>query len=392
MLIRPYLIAHRLIPQLTWGGTYIASHKKIEDESVKSMMIGQSYELTGTSSLSSVERSGKLPVEIADSKLGDVVEVVGDRSSLFSLPSLIDQDPEHVLGKKVSSAHKKMPLLIKFTQAKGNSFQVHVHPGAEFNHWKPKPESWYFFEKGKVTLGLKKPLNVEAYKKVCKEIEMKANELASSVKGKGLSISEARKELASFITQYSPYQYVNELTVDAGTIVDLSAGGIHHSWEEGAEIQNGNIVYEVQVDVMDNECTLRSFDKGKIGDDGSLRPIHINEYFQALDIDEVHNDPMMYMKKSIVVPSDGIEKIPLFETLHYSACEFSFAKEYTGSECTTDAQQSFHHLFVKRGDISIQAGSTTLFVGQGNSVFIPACTGAYTLRTDTTAQVIKTWM
>lgn len=293
MNICPYLIVPKLIPQPTWGGDYIANYKGITNPKILSMKIGQSYELFSGTMLSTVTDPRDLPIEIGDPKTGKTVDVIGDTSTMFSLQSLIDQDPEAVLGKAYLEKYgPKMQILIKFTQAKGNSFQVHVRPGQQLGHWKPKPESWYYFEQGRATLGLKDPTpkRLTEYRQICLEIQARVKGLGERVKNKEISHEDAQYEIASFIQEHSPYDYVNMIDVPKGSVIDLSNGGIHHSWEEGADIPLGNILYEVQVDVMDDDCTLRSFDKGKMAEDGSIRPIHIDDYFSALDSDPQRNE------------------------------------------------------------------------------------------------------
>lgn len=392
MIIKPYLLVPKLIPQPTWGGPYIATFKNLDPKVFGELLIGQSYELATDSTLSTVFRSTLLPIEIGSASDGSTQEVIGDKSTMFSLQALIDANPVGVLGKRVCERQKGIcQVLIKFTQAKGNSFQVHTRQGVSLGNWKPKPESWYFFEKGKVTLGLKRPIGVDQYKQACKDIELKANEISTAVREKGMRIEAARKELADYISAHSPFVHVNELTVEPQTVVDLSEGGIHHSWEEGVEIPEGNIVYEVQLNVMDKDCTLRSFDKGKISDDGSLRPIHIDDYFSALDIDEQRNDPARYMRNPVMHSDKGCETGILFDSLHYKSSLITFSKEYRGAHATTVPEESFHHLFVKEGNIEVQTKNGTLNVNKGASVFIPALTGEYTLRSKEKALVIKTW-
>ncbi len=392
MIIKPYLLVPKLIPQPTWGGTYIADFKGLDPAIFGSLLIGQSYELATDSTLSTVLRSSLLPIEIGTASDGSTQEVMGDKSTCFSLQALIESDPEGVLGKRVAEIHKnRMQLLIKFTQAKGNSFQVHVRPGVILGNWKPKPESWYFFEKGKVTLGLRRPIELDAYKQACKDIEIKAGQISERIKDKSQSVELGRRELQDFISTHSPFAFVNELTVEPQTIVDLSAGGIHHSWEEGDEIPNGNIVYEVQLNVMDKECTLRSFDKGKIGDDGSLRPVHVDDYFTALDTNEARNDPNAYMRLPMMHGDTGVDVASLFDSLHYKSSLISISREYHGNQTTTQQKESFHHIFVKDGDIEVQTKYGTLNAAKGSSVFVPANVGEYTVRTTDKALVIKTW-
>lgn len=390
MTIQPYLLVPKVIPQPTWGGTYIYEFKHLPKECAQ-LAIGQSYELSSQSKFSTVSNSIGLPVEIGVAADGSTQEVIGDPHSMISLQELIDENPEGVLGKHVVQTHgNTMKVLIKFTQAKGNSFQVHVRPGFAVGNWKPKPESWYFFEKGKVTLGIQKQARLQEYKDVCLGIEALSNSLSSKVKEKSLSIQQAREQLSAYIKLHSPFDFVQELLLEKESIVDLSAGGIHHSWEEGEEIPQGNIVYEVQLNVMDNECTLRSFDKGKIADDGTVRSVNINDYFLALDSDEKKNEVSSYMRLPVYENKEGAECAQLFSTLNYSSQLLKIAGEYQ-MNMGPDGQ-SFHHLFVKSGMIELHTGNVSLFISQGASVFVPASTGTYTLITKGVAQVIKTWV
>ena len=55
-------------------------------------------------------------------------------------------------------------------------------------------------------------------------------------------------------------------------------------------IADGNLVYEVQVDVPDDRCSMRGFDKGKVLDDGSLRPTHVADYLATIEQDPAHTE------------------------------------------------------------------------------------------------------
>lgn len=352
MEIKPYLVVPKMIPQPTWGGDYIATFKQRSDEKLHTP-IGQSYELSSESMLTSVTDSRDLPIELGDPSTGKTTAVIGDTNSLFSLQSLIDVNPVDVVGQPYLTARgNAMDILIKFTQAKGNSFQVHIKPGQTVGHWKAKPESWYFFEPGKATLGLKDPTpeRLAAYKQTCQAILRVMEHLSDEVKMGVKTPGQAKVDAATYITTHSPFEYVHEINVPKDAVIDLSTGGIHHSWEEGESIPEGNIVYEVQLNVMDTDCTLRSFDKGKIGDGGKIRPIHIDEYFQALDIDPVRNDGPALMGNA----SDDV----LFDTPYYKTRR---------STTLISIPDSFQHVFVKEGVLEI-AGLT---VRKGASVFIP---------------------
>ena len=117
----------------------------------KGKKIGQSYELYGKS---------KLAVNITDSsdkKFTPEFSFLQIRDAEFiTLSDLVKENPADMLGEKVYTQFGEMPLLIKFTQALGNSFQLHIKPDQQSEKWQPKAESWYYFEKGLLTFGIKK--------------------------------------------------------------------------------------------------------------------------------------------------------------------------------------------------------------------------------------------
>ena len=138
---RPYLIIPYLIEQPTWGGEYICKKKGwLEKQQLKGKKIGQSYELYSKTLLAA--------------------NVTSSIDNGFFI------DTKNTIPVSLFREDKPFPL-IKFTQAKGNSFQLHIPQGVTDSHWHPKAESWYFFEKGKITFGIKQGKNMSQYKEVC---------------------------------------------------------------------------------------------------------------------------------------------------------------------------------------------------------------------------------
>lgn len=332
MVKKPYLIIPFLVEQPTWGGEYICEKKGwLHKEGLMGKKVGQSYELYDRSLLATTITSSSDP--------------------LFG-PEVQDSIP-------ISHFAEERPFpLIKFTQAKGNSFQLHAKPESRGPYWQPKAESWYYFENGKITFGIKKGADIAEYKTTCFEIEKKMKELSHKVINNNLSLKEAKEEALIFIKEKNPWQFVNVHEVKKRDIVDLSGGGLHHSWEEDIEAcPMGNVLYEVQQDVMDPVCTIRSFDQGKFKEDGSIREIHIGDYFKYIDLDEKRNT--LTVKENM----DGV----LFNTPYYSLSLFSFTKK-----SIMESSTSFHHLFVQEGEVVITDSlGNGLTVGQGHSCFVP---------------------
>lgn len=350
MIKKPYLVIPFLVEQPTWGGTYICEKKGwLNKEGLSGKKFGQSYELYDRSLLATIITSSDDP-QFSHTVNG-------------TLP--------------VSSFAEDKPFpLIKFTQAKGNSFQLHAMPKSKDPYWQPKAESWYYFEDGKITFGIKKGADINEYKKTCLEIEKKMKELSVLIINKSISLDEARKSASLYIQEKNPWQFVNVCEVKKGDSVDLSGGGLHHSWEEDEEkYPLGNILYEVQQDVMDPVSTIRSFDQGKIMDNGSIRKIQIEEYFKHLDLNEERN-----------TLRSGKSDVILFNTPYYSLNRIVVSNKITQS-----AEGSFHHLFVKTGSIIVESTDGKVLVTRGHSCFIPKGI-TYTIDSTEESVVLQTFV
>ncbi|MBI4974071.1 hypothetical protein HZC27_05680 [Candidatus Roizmanbacteria bacterium] len=375
-LDRPYLVIPRFIEQPTWGGSYIVSYKQIQDEELRARKIGQSYELYGGSllSLSSSSADSQFQQDLIEyNKLGRL----SSSATHVKLQDLVDQNPSQVLGS--SFPHKTMPLLIKFTQALGNSFQIHVKKSQKQSKWKPKPESWYYLEDGVITYGLKRGADLGEFKRVCLAVEEKMITLSTSLKNGALSYGRAKEKAESFIKSVNPWQFINIHKVKKHSIVDLSQGAVQHSWEEDPiHFPLGNIVYEVQLDVTDDESTIRAFDKGKIQPDGTIRKIHVEDYFAFIDTDPEHNDLNLAMKKR--------EGQSLLHTPYYSLDAATIQKEVVVENPT-----SFIHIFVLEGELRVETPTRTLSVEKGHSCFIPRAVKTFALSpTQEKTSILKT--
>jgi mannose-6-phosphate isomerase class I len=273
-----------------------------------------------------------------------------------------------------------MPLLIKFTQAKGNSFQLHVKPGT-VSRWKAKPESWYFFEKGLVTLGLKKNTDVHAYKETCLRIDTYMKDISKKIHDNALSPQEAKAEAQAYIQNQNPWQFVNKMDVAKESCIDLTRGGIHHSWEEDSnQYPDGNIVYEVQQDVSDDSSTLRSFDQGKLKNDGNIRPLQIDDYFTYLDTHETANDPNVLIQKR--------HDTTVFRTPYYTTEKLLLTKTIKAH-----VPNSFVHVFVTDGAVRIETSTGSVRVTKGHSCFIPWSVGVYILTPEKeNSAILKTYV
>jgi hypothetical protein len=376
-LRRPYLVIPKLIEQPTWGGHYIAGVKGwVHLHNLDSLKIGQSYELFSGSNLSFLDSSLD-PLFFGEITDRDTVQAPTKPDNALSLDELTSKAPEEVLGNEVVAFRgPRINILIKYTQALGNSFQVHMKSNATHPKWRPKPESWYYFERGLVTLGAKPGVDWDAYEKASVAIDEGMKKLGEKVSLKELGFGEAKNKAAQLIEAHDPWQFVNLVIVEKDQLIDMSGGGIHHSWEEdAAALPFGNVLYEIQSEAMDNISTFRNFDKGKMEADGTVRQLRINEYFEFIDRSPEANDPASHIAHSRVIKQNGTYKLELLlESAFYNMDKLTIFEK--GSSFAS-AIKGYKHLFVKSGSARISTDAHGVTVTTGHSCFVPAAAGQY---------------
>jgi mannose-6-phosphate isomerase class I len=382
-MLKPYIVIPKLIEQPTWGGTYLLTLKGWErNPHVQGHRIGQSYELFGQSKLALTITDSADPRFAPEWGYADRDETVSELFPLtpddfIPLSQLIQTNPHDVLGEKTISRYGElMPLLIKLNQALGNSFQLHIPYGVKSERWIPKPETWFYFEDGMASMGLKPGCDVALYKEVCIRIEQKMHELSRQVTSGQLPLVAAKAQAQTFVKAQNPWQFVNVIDVKREDVVDPSSGGIHHSWEEDtARYPNGNIVFEIQLDAMDPVATIRSFDQGKMKDDGSVRTMNIEDYFTHLKTDAQSND----IARLHTHPTGQL----LCETEFY---QLHRRKIHGTQTLATDG--SFCFAYCHEGQVQITAGVGSVTIHKGHTAFIPCGVNSYTVASDNPATIL----
>jgi mannose-6-phosphate isomerase class I len=363
----PQQVVDELIEQPSWGGRYIIDLKGLSDSNEWSgKKVGQSFELAGTSKL---------------------IDPDGGVTTLFT--DLIKSDPVKWLGQPVLNKYgRDISLLIKLTQAKGNSFQVHLPEGKSLKYWRPKPEAWFYLAPGLFTFGMKPATSFEAYANVLRTIDDHMHRLSDEVTSGKRTVEDARQQAANRIATLNPLSYVNIVNAETDDIVDLTAGGIHHSWEEdNVNYPDGNLVYEVQLDVQDEFCSMRGFDKGKFLDDGHLRSTHVDDYLATIEQDSYHNDLSQHVRKpGEISNADGAKVESIFRTPYFNLDRIKLDNDAQLTQSTSDG---FHHLFVHAGSAQINGHE----LKQGRSYIIPASAQEYQIKTgDSDAVILKTFL
>ncbi len=363
----PWRVQDHLIEQPSWGGRYIVGLKGLQDDPQwQGKKVGQSFEMAQEAVL-------------IDPATGDA----------RSLKGLIVADADGFLGPNVVEKYgPELSLLIKLTQAKGNSFQVHLPINKSLGDWIPKPEAWFYLAPGLYTFGLKSGTSFDAYSRILHTLDDEMQRLCAEVRAGRRTVDDARAQAQQRIQSLDPYAYVNIVEAQMDDIVDLTAGGIHHSWEQDdARFPDGNLVYEVQLDVPDDKCSMRGFDKGKFADDGSVRLTHVADYLATINQDDAHNDIARHLRKPQVMDEDASSKTErLFRTPYFCTDRLTVR---AGKGAAQSAAEGFHHLFVHSGTAAM--GDVSL--EQGHSYVVPASVGAYDLRAaDGEAVLLKTYL
>ncbi len=112
--------------------------------------------------------------------------------------------------------------------------------------------------------------------------------------------------------------------------------------------------------------------------EGLLRPLQIEEYFTHVDRSAKANDPKTHMRSAkMVQKTTEYTHERILETKYYSMDRVTFIVESAVFESELD---SFRHIFVKAGSVSVTANGTSVIVTAGHSVFVPAGCNTYSVK------------
>ena len=210
---------------VVWGGGQLRPYKGLEPSDKP---IGESWEVSAVPTSTSIISNGRWQGR--------------------NLVSVLNEQPEAILGKKVNETyHGQLPLLVKFIDAK-KDLSIQVHPNDEMamrEHGKMgKSEMWYV---------------------------IKADEGAHLYAGfkREIQVGEYYQRIADgTITEV-----LADHRVKAGDVFYLPAGRVH-------AICGGILLAEVQ---QSSDVTYRIFDYNRPGLDGNPRELHTALAAKALD-------------------------------------------------------------------------------------------------------------
>lgn len=297
--------------EVVWGGNKLRPYKGLEPTDEP---IGESWEVsavpTSTSIVANGEQKGK------------------------DLISVINENPDAILGKKVNEKyHGQLPLLVKFIDAK-RDLSIQVHPNDEMamhEHGKMgKSEMWYV---------------------------IKADEGAHLYAGFNQEITpyeyQKRVEDGSITDVLADHQ------VKAGDVFYLPAGRVH-------AICGGILLAEVQ---QSSDVTYRIFDYNRLGLDGKPRELHTELAAKALDYHVIDNYRTEYSETSN-------KAVQIIDSPYFSVRIMEVSKPFHRDLKKYD---SFIITMCIEGDCKIRVRSTgeEVLLKQGNSTLIPASIADY---------------
>lgn len=244
-------------------------------------------------------------------------------------------DDKSICGTK-GEKYEFFPLLIKFIDAK-KDLSIQVHPDDEYamrvEGEYGKTEAWYILDcepGAELILGFNRNVTVDEFKKAAQSDEM-------------MSIC-------------------NRVKVKKGDVFFIKSGTMH-------AICKGILLAEVQ---QNSNTTYRIYDYGRLGKDGKPRELHVDK---AADVTNLCPPDIPDSSKREVERFDNATRSKLTSCDLFTMYELSVNGEYS-SVCD---EQSFVSLLCLEGNAEIVCGDENLTMKKGESIFIPANKGKFTI-------------
>ncbi len=217
------LVFEPLFMERVWGGRRLETH--FQKHLPPGVRIGESWEVVDREDAQSVVHEGPM-----------------QGATLHELWSMHRDD---LFGPNLPDV-QRFPLLFKILDAQDRlSLQVHPPPEvASRLGGEPKTEMWYFLD----TL-----LGGDIYA--------------------GLKAGITRSDFERARHDGTVTELVHQIPVRAGDAIFIPSGRIH-------AIGSGNLIVEVQ---QNSDTTYRVFDWNRVGLDGRLRPLHVEQSLEAID-------------------------------------------------------------------------------------------------------------
>ena len=240
-----------------------------------------------------------------------------------TLAEYIDAEGRGVLGS-FGLLFADFPVLIKLIDAK-NDLSIQVHPSNKYafehEHQYGKTEMWYILDA--------EP-GAQLYY--------------------GFREKTSRAQFAESIRTGTLTGLLNAVPVHRGDVFFIPSGTLH-------AIGRGILIAEIQ---QNSNVTYRVYDYGRLGADGKPRALHVQ---QALAVTKCEPPRTDY-------DFGG----------HLARCEYFTVDCLQGGFDDVCDDESFTSLLVLEGEGTLCCAGETMAVRRGDSLFLPAESGAYTMK------------
>ena len=302
------------LKETIWGGNRIRNDFKMETD-LKN--IAEAWVLSchedGESTVTGGKYDGKTLSDVLEKELG--MDALGTNCKCDSI--------------------EDFPILIKLIDA-DDKLSVQVHPDDEYAaaHEKDvrgKTEAWYIIDcddDAEIIYGFKDDITKE--------------------------------EFRASIENGTLLDKVNRAKVKPGDVAFISSGTLH-------AIGKGILLAEVQ---QSCNTTYRVFDYNRTGLDGKPRELHVEK---AVDVTNCAVPEGTLEPEGMPVKHDGYVSILLSECPYFTMTSVDVETLYADDADET----SFVSLIVLDGNGTIKCGDEEYEIKKGDSIFIPASSGAY---------------
>lgn len=252
----------------------------------------------------------------------------------MTLEQYIKEGGRELLGSKARS-FENFPIMIKLIDARDN-LSVQVHPDNEYalkNEGEyGKTEMWYI-------------IDAEPGAELLYGVERKIT----------------ARELSDSLQNGTITDLCHHAPVKKGDVFFIPAGTIH-------AIGKGILLAEVQ---QNSNTTYRLYDYGRLGNDGRPRQLHVKQGSEVCSLEPL---PL----------KDKRETVRLSDTCSgelLASCDYftTYSVNVKGSAGLAANDSSFQTFTVLEGAITLTAGDTSLEMAAGQTVFLPAGMGSYSL-------------
>ena len=272
--------------------------------------------------------------ELSCHRDGPSVVATGEFAGM-TLREYLDKVGPAVLGSR-GAAFADFPILSKRIDAKDN-LSVQVHPDDDYalrvEGEYGKTEMWYVVD---------------------------CEPGASLIYGFRKEIT--KEEFRRRIENNTLLEVVDQVPVHKGDTFFIQAGTLH-------AIGSGILIAEIQ---QNSNTTYRVYDYGRVGADGKPRQLHIDK---AADVTVLAPPARPAGPEGKPEAHDGYS-----ETLLASCSCFTVRELSVSSAFSAQADEaSFHSLLTLTGGLTLCCGGEEMPLARGDSVFIPAGTGSYTV-------------